>query len=703
MDKTPGGDGSAWKDTFYNAGGWTQGLRSLIPFQGSNTIRYGRLNFELSAVTSIAMGPSVTIRGMPYVFTVSLDHQLRVWNLATGRIEYAGDLLDQDRSTNDTGKYVIHPSLSQLVRVSQDDEDNVFVTTYSPIGAGHFKFWQVTPADDGDLALVDIFPDLDLVPPPPTSDVWTLADFAAPVYSDDRNTCLWVLWKNNLSYRTQKVDLTLTSARKTADAWSNQWSAVAIETLADAPLPLLLPSDSADSTEKWLKYILFPGRFTLTTIETALSIYERGLGGSKATGSRSNRNLAEKMCSLVASTATMDRNANGHMEYEHFRSAADAQWRRFYRLVVELDKLRGEAMSLSFDHEYEILWVATSDGLCTVRDCSAVELEWHTLENSFRPEVSRLLTAASVFRDAFSDSLLHSCNTVLSSELFQDPSATDPARIRSFYDKCNLGGQIADEDYTQLVSNLGGDFKILSNGVYDALFETMSSQEEFPERLVRLPLAATGRKAAIRGVQELAELHHSICFDQLMLLVFVESEVDQEEEGFQLEASNIYRKLLISLRRLELLRWLSQVSVTVPLSRTDRISSTKDKSPSTTKRAEDAKTTTLLEACVGHLLDLVTHSGFSAARLFTETMIGLVDAESDYELEPAMIQSFLLVNDRPDLALELARFCLQDPFSVYVQGRVALAVKDLATSASYFKKAAFEMGTLLKYLFLYVS
>lgn len=692
LDRVPGEDSSVWKETFYNEGGWTQGLRSLIPFHGNNTVRYGKLNFEYSAVTSIA-SPATTIQGMPYAFTVSLDHRLRVWNLATGKISYAGDLLNQERTPNDAGKYVIHPSQSQLLKVYQDSDDKVLVVTYSPIGAGHFKFWSVIPAGDGDLELEDLFPLEDLVPPAPTSDVWTLADFSAVIPPSNRDSCvLWVLWKNNITYRTHKVELVLASPAQTKNLWADVWMAVANETLTDSPLPQLLASDPADCTEKWLDYILFPGRFTLATIETALAIYERSLGGSKTTSSRNSRNLAERMCSLVASTATMDRNSDGHMEYDHFRAAADAQWRRFYRLIVELDKQRGEAMALVFDAEHEMPWVVTADGMAAIRDCSTVELEWHNPEAPSLPEVSRLLTAASVFRDGFSDSLLYSCKAVLSAELFQNPSSTDSARLRDFYDKSNLEGQVVDEDYTQLMTNLGGNFRVLNKDVYQSLFRTMAARDDFDQRLERLPLAVTGRKAAIKGVQETVELHFSICFDQLMLLVFVESEVDQEEEGIELETAVIYKQLLITLRRLELLRWLSETLISVPIPRVERPTATKDKSPSVSKKPEDSKTITVLEGCIGHLLGLVTHSGESTARLLTENLVRMCDPDSEYELQPALIQCFLLKLERPDLALEFSRFCNQDPFSVYIQGRVSLAAKGTTTAATYFKKAAFEMG-----------
>ena len=67
------------------------------------------------------------------------------------------------------------------------------------------------------------------------------------------------------------------------------------------------------------------------------------------------------------------------------------------------------------------------------------------------------------------------------------------------------------------------------------------------------------------------------------------------------------------------------------------------------------------------------------------------DPNSDIELHPALIQAFLIKTERPDLAMSFSRFCSQDPFSTYIQGRACLVSKDLSAAATYFKKAAFGL------------
>jgi nuclear pore complex protein Nup160 len=688
--------GSNWKETFYNEGGWTQGLRSLIPFQGSNTVRHGKVSYELSTVTSIA-SPATTIDHVPYAFTVSLDHKLRIWNLLTGRIAYAGDILGQERLPNELGRYVIHPSQSNLVKVYSDNDQRVLLVTFSPIGNGEFKFWKVGASlqEEGVVDVEDLFPNDTLRPRAPTTDVWTLADFSV-LPGQNGLASVWALWKNNTTYRVQKLEFHLNGQDDTTNVWENNWMGVASEVLAEAPLPTILPCDPSDETEKWLAYILYPGRFTAASIETALSLYASSLGGSPKEISRSSKSLAERMCSLVGSTATLSRTSSGDMDFELFHSATDTQWRRLCRLVIELEKHRGEALSLAFDAQQNAPWVITADGVSIVRECSGIERIWHnpdTVLPGIAGRVADVIVAAKTFRESFPDQLLYSCNAVLKSELLQDPSHTEPVRMRSFYDRCNFASQIGDEDYTQLVGNLGG-FGELKQEIYQSLLGAMTVPEDLDLRAKRAPLTDFGKKTVVRGIQETIELHRTVCFDQLALLIFVEGEIDQQEEGMDLETAVIYKQLLIMLKRLELLSWLAGKQIAMLSAKTERGSFSKDKSLVLHKKTpEETKTVTVLEGSIGHLLGFDTaQADQSLTSVFTDSLIRVCDPDGEYELVPSIIQCYLLRSDRVDLALEFMQFCDQDPFATYVQGRTHLAARDLPNAAMCFKKAAYGLG-----------
>ena len=680
-----------WRESFYSEGGFGKQLSRYNPFQGSHTIKYGQSNIDVSAVTSIA-SPLTAIDGVPYAFTVSLDHQLRVWNLQTGRIAYMGDILNQELEPNDPAKPLIHPSHSQLTKIIGASEESAICVTFSPLGTGQFKFWQASPAADGNLEVTDLFPNNSLEPRAPTSDLWTLADFSVVLDRKSINSfTVWILWKNNTTCRVMKLNFRSGSIARVRDAWNDGWMSMAGETLREMPLPTILQGDSEDSTDKWLDFILSPGLFTSATIETSLAIYARGLGSSREALRRSGT-LTERLCSTIASTATLGRKSDGSMDYDQFRGATDAQWRRFYRLLVELDKHRGEALSLVIDPHGEMPWVVLADGITAVRDCSGLERIWHNQEMvpSDAEHVAALITAAATFRDSISDQLLYSCRTTLLGELFEEPSQVDPVRMRQFYAKCDFANQIGEDEYDQLVKNLGGGFKDVTPQVYDILLELMIPLEDIETRPQKNHLAEFGNKLIVRGVQEIVELHRNVCLDQLILLILIEGEINHGEEGIQFETAAVFSRLLTMLKALELMKWLSSTRITLPVEKIDRRDSVTDATLSQKKPTMEKLT--VLEGVFRHLLSLDTRKGEHMTSAVTEVVLQICAPNSVYETTPAGIQCFLLSRNGTDLAMEFSRFVGQDAFSTYVQGRTCLAANDALTAAVFFKKAAFGMG-----------
>ncbi|KAE8443067.1 hypothetical protein EG329_002390 [Mollisiaceae sp. DMI_Dod_QoI] len=695
FDRHSGADGLVWQETHYNEGGWRHTVRSVVHFQGSNAIRYGDHTLELSTAVSIA-SPVTNMDEMPYVFTVSLDHKIRVWNLKTRRIAYMSDILDQDLDPQEQAKRVIDPSQSQLVKVIENNEESVLCVTFSPLGSGRFKFWSVSPTQDGSVTFTDVFPGNDLEPQAPSSEIWTLADFAVVVDKSQINSFgLWVLWKNNVTYRLHKLNFQSGSTAAVGNAWKGSWMGMATETLRDTLLPTVLPGDSADGTDKWLKFILSPGRFTDATIETGLAIYGRGLGGSKES-SRRTGSLPDRMCTVIASTTSLSRASDGNMDFEQFRSGTDAQWRRFYRLLLELDKQRGEAMSLVIDDQGEMPWVILADGITAIRTCSNLEQIWHNngMVPSGTEHVARPLFAAAAFRDSLSDQFIHSCRARLTEEVFQEASLTDPTRMRAFYEDCNFSTQIGDEEYTQLVSGLGGGFKDVTPQVYEAMLDLMATSNHSAKGDPVLPLAEFGKKLVVKGVQEIVELHRNICLDQFILLILIEAEINHSEEGIQFETAAVFRQLMLMLQRLELIEWLVSTQICQEIkSRGERSNSITELTSSINKKpALIMETITILEGVMRHLFGLDSRNGQTMSLMITDVVVQICAPNSVYEAPPAVIQCFLLKENRPDLALEFARFTGPDAFSTYIQGRACLAANDALTASTYFKRAAFGMA-----------
>ncbi|RYP26887.1 hypothetical protein DL768_011503 [Monosporascus sp. mg162] len=682
------GHQSPWKETFYNSKGWVHGIRNIL---GT------RPDLDLTAAAAAAQ-TSLGNTGASFLFTVCLDHRLRIWNLNSGQILGAMDLLNAERNPQETGKWQLDPSQTNLVRIVGEIEGERLCVTYSPVGSGEFKFWRLRSDDANSVDIDDMFPSLHLVPRPPSgSDVWTLADFVVDQELDDglhTVVQMWVLWKNNMAYRVQRLEFIIPHGNPETDeiydAWKNRWFTVfsdnSISTAQTSG-----PTDPTDVTEKWLRVILSPGKFPRATIEAALNAYERAIGRSKERPSRNNRCLAESICSAIASTSSLGRTSAGEIDNEQFRASSESQWRKFYRILIELDKPRGEALALAYEPESRMPWIVCADRISAVRECSDLEAICHYPNPP--DSLSTLISTGRNFLECFSDGMLQICNAVLRSELFQQTTKTDYERIQFFSDKAGFWRQISDEECAQVTDALGQNFNAVSTPLYDRLIKCCNQPSA---KDAHYPLTEFGLKVSLKSAEDLAELQWSVCFSQLLLLVHMEFEFDQPEDALhnRVDIGHVYRSLVDSLQRLELIRWLSGTQIPIPLSKIDRNNSTATESPLAAKRQFDEHVVvTALEANVAHLLGF--NSAESTHSAIAELAADLCAANSNIELQPHFIQCGLLVQERPDLALELSRLCDETPFATYVQGRVHLALKDLTTAATYFKKAAYGMSISL--------
>ena len=626
------------------------------------------------------------------LFTVCLDHRLRVWNLANGMIVATEDVLGLRRDTHEVGKWQIDPSLGNLVRILPHQEGSCICVTYSPIGPGAFRFWQVTARDGGRVDVEPyVEPQQTLIPPPPSSsDVWTLADFGVS-HSERGGIGLWILWKNNLIYRVTKLEFSVANIDR---AWVNDW----VGTFVDNSLPVVPESaacDPIDATEKWLNLIFLPGRFSRATIETALTMYERGLGHARDGTTRSSKGLAEAICSVLGSTVSLEKGSTGDIDYEQFRGTAEVQWRRFYRLIVELDKQRGEALSVTVDPEAGLTWVVCADSVSAIRECGPLDRVYHNLltPEAEYGEVATLLKAGLALHQSLAENILPLAEAALRAEVYEESSETDSERMQFFSDKAGLWRQLSDEDCAQIVDLLGTNFSSVDMQLYQKLLSLAELPQDAHGRDVRHPFTQFGQKLVLKGIQEMAEMQRTVFFCQLILLVHMEFEFENEEDALhrKFDVGLVYRQLIDGLKRLELIRWLARSEFQVALSRSERLSFSG--SPASSRRAqEETQVITALEASVGHLLGLSDFGGAPLSTHITELIIDVCASQSSIELDPAMIQCMLLKRERPDLALELGSFANRDPFSTYIQGRVFLALRDYETAAAYFRKAAFGLS-----------
>ncbi|KAK0730642.1 nucleoporin Nup120/160-domain-containing protein [Lasiosphaeris hirsuta] len=686
------GDGTLWRETIYNVAGWGQSLRGLVPFQRVQTVRHDKVNMELTAATSTA----ITSMGLEtsFLFSICLDHRMRVWDVRTGQILYTGDIVNAKRDPQEVGKWMVEPAQSNLIHIVEGARGQCVVVTYSPVGAGEFKFWKVKANDQGSIHVADCFPESALVPASPSSiEVWTLADFVVSQQAEGPE--LWTMWKNNTTYRVQKLQI---HPRSTTNPFGDGWKGVSVDNNTPSA-QTSGASDPVDSTEKWLELIFYPGRFSKSTLETALAMYEKGLGTYKETSPRTGRGIAEAICSVLGSTTTLDRSSLGGMDYDQFRGTSETQWMRFWRLLLELDKQRGEALSLVLDSQDGMIWVACADCVAAVRQCSDLDRIYHNLRSPEKKneDVAALVTAGLGFFESFSDSMSQLSNAALRAELYEELAQSDEDRMQQFFDKAGFWRQVTEEDCSQVVETLGQNFRIVTPRLYEDLFDLITSSSDANSQELREPFTGLGRKVVVRAVQETVELHWQILFSQLLLLVHMEFEdLDSEDEALhtRFDVGAVYRRLVDALRRLDHLKWMATTELSIPTSKAGRSSAGSfSGSTATTKRAgEETYSITALEGVTGHLFGLPESNNMPLLSSITDLVLDLCAPSSSTVLHTWLLQCWLLKQDRADLALELNAFAEQDPFSTYIQGRVFLALKDYDTAAFYFKKASIGLG-----------
>lgn len=650
---------------------------------------------ELTAATSAAI-TSMGHKDTSFLFTICLDHRMRVWDVRTGQILYTGDIVNTDRDPNDEGKWKIDPSHNNLIRIVETAQGQCLVVTYSPVGSGEFKFWKVKANNQGSILVADYFPKHSLQPPATHEQTeWTMADFGVSQREDGPE--LWTLWKHNLSYRVRAIQVRAKSSR---GPFSASWRGVFLDSPSHDPGEAT-KCDPTDETERWLDLIFSPGRFSNSILETALAMFEKGSGTAKDSSSKGTRSIAESICAVVGSTITLRHNQNGDIHYEDYRKDAKVEWQKFYRLLVELDKQRGEALSLVVDSELGMPWVLCADLAGAIRHCSNLDLVSHNMaapeKNS--EDVARLIQTGLDFVGHFKPDTQQLCRAALRSEMFEDSDMTDEERLQHFYDKSTFYLAVGDDVANEVVESLGQNFMTVTSALYEDLFDLLKADNDENNYELLYAFTSLGRNLVVRATQDAAEMSWQILFSQLILLVHMEFEVETEEDTLhaRFDVGAVYRKMLEALRRLEHVKWMARTEMVTPGTASARQSQSVSgsNSPVLSKRGrEESQTVTALEGILGHLLGISETDVQPLMSRITDVVTNLCAYDSDIELLPHLHQCFLLKADRPDLALQLSPFSDKDSFSTYVQGRVFLALQDYETAAEYFKKAAVGLSKL---------
>ncbi|KAL8938252.1 MAG: hypothetical protein Q9216_003992 [Gyalolechia sp. 2 TL-2023] len=711
LNRKPDQNGSTWEALTCNEGKWTSSLRGLVRWQGSNSVRYNGAVLDPSAAIAAEFSPSRT-----HLLTVCVNHTMKIWNLAKGLVVFSMDLLGQERGSQDVTRFLLDAGNPEILRVFETEGviegDEYYVATYSPHGGGQFKIWAIRDADQGSLGIRFLHPDIVFRPPDPepgleSKAIWKLADFQISQGSWGTAMEIWLLMRSNRRYKTYNLKFDLIDL---PGAWSSDWTTNVLTSLGQQHLPHVSPSDLRDISELWLDYLLDPARCSPSVLETALSIYCSSRKLEASSGAQMDLRVRLHMAVAERVNAQQVRKANESSSVlVQYREAMQDEWRLLYQEVQDLERSSWQALTLSFDDRSDTPWLLFTGGCAVIRACSRLEsvaknepallqistetLEAPSIEDGSRGEselpyrLAALIQAAAGFKEAFGPPFRQTCLVWLSDELWQEPLLSVPQRIENYYERCGFAEEITDSAIADLREALTpiGDF----DGLTTAHFLAVIAQ--LPQLMTvessDLIFSKFGLKALVKGAQEMVDLHSRILFDLLVLVVFVEIEVDRDiTPRSNLDTSKVFMAIVDQLKRYRLIEWLAKSTWTRVEGDQKRLS---DESPNLS----------VLETLFA--ADVRPHSfrGQSQSAALSDTIQDLLvwitggnDASITLHQVLVNVQCNLLKENDLDLASDFLQFQPSTPWSTYVKGRFCLSSGSTIEAALYFQKAAYKMA-----------
>lgn len=717
--------GSQWTPLTFDERSWGASLRGLVKWHAHPSIKYQGRNIDTNAANAI-----VTTSDQTYVFAVCLNHTLKIWNLATNKLVATRDLLNRPLQDNEMGSHSLNPSDSAFIKVfnaerALDGEYRYYILTFSPFDNGCFKFWAVKGGLTSQLIIEDLYPDNSLRPLDPDatgSMFWNVVDFDVKPMEEGKRMELWVLWRNNSLYQLYSLHFDLQTL---VTDWENNWVSTALETRRQEAPPHVVSSDVVDPTETWLEYLLQPGRLLPEVLETALSVYQEALRPlSLPSAPKKGVPLLERLCSTITATVTLHKYSEESMAFERYRMDTDSKWRQFWQIADDINRRRFEPLSIVYDSYNEIPWVLLSDTCAVIRECSSTELLLHNSGSELRTEISKpvdrwthrdlasevgnsfdqasyLVQVASGFRMQFSAELEAAGQSALEAEIFADPSSSILDRMEAFRRRCEFADLISDSTFNSLLSAMNEHLNIYNLPI--DVFYTIIDTVPLGFRGKDSDLLAThfGVKFTVSGVQESIIQTRKALVDLLLLVVFLDGEIEQEEDS-TFDGADLFSALISSLKEYEMMSWLSSnvrrcsdKSLAAPDSSVPSFSL---REPGSKNKGE--RTATILEDLFAS--DIKPRQSVGLPQTYT-LMLGVRDVlslvtrhgEVAYPNALVYIQCDLIAKGNIDLAWDFLRFQPSTSWATYVKGRLYIAMSEFDTAAIYFRKAAYLLCKLI--------
>ncbi|KAL5116721.1 hypothetical protein ACEQ8H_005333 [Pleosporales sp. CAS-2024a] len=713
-----------WDGSRYQHSNWS--VRGLLSWKTQPTVRFDNADLAVSAAAAVALSPD-----KQHILSVCLDHTIRAWNVASGKLGAHMDLLGQSDQALEkaASSYFIGPSQSTLMALIPGPPEGpasglggaqYFLLTYSP-KQHQFKLWGVRDADDSQHGLYDVCEDAELIPPIDelmNTTVWTLEEFhIVPGPAGWRGTELWIRARSGPSSRVYSLKFDPTDDADTLSTlWKNDWISVDTGPLTIDGLKnnLANPSEQdldgeSDIDQQWLDFLFYPGRFSIATLETALFILKRGLERTGAVKMSKGASLKERLCSIITALASCSGKNIGNAG--QFDEAIIAQWQAYYGLIRDLHKRRGESLSLAYDKQSGMPWLVLSDHLSAIRSCSDAEVSAlnvsllsspqqgntplrKALQKPETRDVARLLNAAASFRRRLPLYVQQEVQRQLEMDLCQSRSLTVMDRMELVENQSELIQHVSDEDLSLLVEELGTEVRDISTETFLRAIQTLGHQDQGRPNS-RKQLARYGLKALLQTSQETLEADHNTLLDLLVLVLVMFIELEGEiPEDF--DAPKVFMELLSQYKDCMTVSWMAS-TVWAHQTHTGTASEVHNRTLSETLKNSKKLpfTQTVLEGIYGERAFLLSMPNEPKTNLLTYWSRGWIASafkDEKYESVVENIMGILLGQKEYDLAMDFSKFLPDGNWATYLKGRLHVAQGENDLAAICLRKAAFGLA-----------
>lgn len=739
LQREPNNAGARWQEQNFSGGGWSGTLRGLISLKRHQTVRYGELDLETNAVAAMAKSPDGK-----FIWTVTLDHRLLAWSITgngKGGPVMHMDLLNDGDEDGRKQKYIMgaeQGTLMQLVtlppatndrsvaKMDVDEHRKYYLVVHSPRDH-QFKFYEISShwnSVEGDVPEVrDLQPRATLTPPLDellNSNIWHLEDFCVMASSNWEDCHLWLRARSGTICRVFTLSFSLLDEdgrpAEVADSWTKAWTVVdeGLSTAEALKLSESYPGDlenvaaaATTPTERWVRFIFHPQRFSIPSIETALHIYRKGRGlASTSSGKTLNAEqapLQERLTQAVSAKIMLKRLPNDQPDYDKYQADIHAQWKTYFSLLSHLHSRRHDSVGFSMDMEEIIPWSISADFVSPIRTSSGFEklaLNEHLLQDDKLESVDQgisqtvfsddealnlatLLAAAKDFRSGLSASFRSKFEEAALDAAVNHPlvdSDESKEKVVALYDSQNFSAEVMDDDFAALeqaaeaLDGLGN----LSANAFLAVCEKMDEDGSARGKDLNQNLRRYGEKFAVVVAQETLQRDRGVLLDMLALITFMYGDLDQSDlhEDFVSQIGELYEAIMARLKHNEFLSWLAGNEM----------------------QAEDwrgSRCMTLVEAIFISGWKSLGQPGTAMPLLLTRWSkawtYGL-DLAAEWDGLTAHVLAALIKEQCFGLATDALRFISQSEESPswlrYLEGRLGIALGDYGLASAKFQAAA---------------